>query len=156
MPETEKGSRNFRAEGTLFIVAFVVAVIILLTDKNLQTDFGIHTRYFIHWYGMLVIAIVALIAGAILLTTKKRNLGLAGTMGSAFIALFLVGDLATYSQAGFTSVSQFATYLFGVTKYPGSLSYIPGMYDLLFILFVLTAVTGAISLRGNKKEEQTI
>ncbi len=156
MPETEKGSRNFRAEGTLFIVAFVVAVIILLTDKNLQTDFGIHTRYFIHWYGMLVIAIVALIAGAILLTTKKRNLGLAGTMGSAFIALFLVGDLATYSQVGFASVSQFATYLFGVTKYPGSLSYIPGMYDLLFILFVLTAVTGAISLRGNKKEEQTI
>ena len=156
MPETEKGSRNFRAEGALFIVAFVVAVIILLTDKNLQTDFGIHTRYFIHWYGMLVIAIVALIAGAILLTTKKRNLGLAGTMGSAFIALFLVGDLATYSQVGFTSVSQFATYLFGVTKYPGSLSYIPGMYDLLLILFVLTAVIGAISLRGNKKEEQTI
>ena len=108
----------------------MVAVIILLTDKNLQTDFGIHARYFIHWYGMLVIAIIALIAGAILLTSKKRSLGLAGTIGSAFIALFLVGDLATYSQVGFTSVSQFATYLFGVTKYPGSLSYIPGIYAM--------------------------
>jgi len=156
MPETEKGSRNFRVEGALFILAFVVAVIILLTDKNLQTDFGTHARYFIHWYGMLVISLVAFIAGILLLTTKKRSLGLAGTMGSALIALFLIGDLATYSQVGFTSVSQFASYLFGVTKYPGSLSYIPGMYDLLLIVFILTAVIGVISLREKKEEEQKI
>ena len=154
MSETETGSSNFRVEGALFIVAFIVAVVILLTDMNLQTDFGIHARYFIHWYGMLVIAIVALIAGIILLTTKKRSLGLAGTIGSALIALFLVGDLATYSQVGFTSVAQFATYLFGITKYPGTLSYMPGMYDLLLILFILAAIAGAISLR-RKKESQT-
>ncbi len=154
MSETETGSSNFRVEGALFIVAFIVAVVILLTDMNLQTDFGIHARYFIHWYGMLVIAIVALIAGIILLTTKKRSLALAGTIGSALIALFLVGDLATYSQVGFTSVAQFATYLFGITKYPGTLSYMPGMYDLLLILFILAAIAGAISLR-RKKESQT-
>jgi hypothetical protein len=154
MSETETGSSNFRVEGALFIVAFIVAVVILLTDMNLQTDFGIHARYFIHWYGMLVIAIVALIAGIILLTTKKRSLGLAGTIGSALIAMFLVGDLATYSQVGFTSVAQFATYLFGITKYPGTLSYMPGMYDLLLILFILAAIAGAISLR-RKKESQT-
>ncbi|MCL6002175.1 MAG: hypothetical protein M1556_00795 [Candidatus Thermoplasmatota archaeon] len=151
MPEQEKSSYNSRAQGILFVLAFVVAGVILLSDKNLQTDFGIQAPYFIHWYGMLAIAVVSLISGIVLVASKKRSLGIAGTVGSALLALFLIGDLATYSQVGFKSASQFATYLFGVTKYPGSLSYIPGLYDLLFVLFVAGVIVGAISLRHPKK-----
>lgn len=151
MPEVKESGHNFRALGLIFILAFLVALTILFTDKNLQTDFGIQHPYFIHWYGMLTIAIVSLIAGAVLLVQGRRSLGLAGTIGSSLLALFLIADLATYSQVGFKSVSQFATYLFGVMKYPGSLSYIPGLYDLLFALFVIGAIVGVISLRSHKK-----
>lgn len=147
MSEPQKISYNLKAEGVLFILAFIVALTILFTDKNLQTDFGIQPPYFIHWYGMLVIAIVSLIGGGILLVSKNRRLGLAGSAGAILIALFLIGDIAFYSQVGFKTASQFATYLFGISKYPGSLSYIPGLYDLLFALFVITFIVGIISTR---------
>jgi hypothetical protein len=147
MPEKKERSRSFKIQGIFLLLAFVVALSILLTDKNLQTDFGIQHPYFIHWYGMLVIAIVSLIGGAILLVSTGKMMGMAGTIGSSLLALFLVADVATFSQVGFKYASQFATYLFGISKYPGTLSYVPGLYDLLLVLFILAAVSGAISLR---------
>ena len=149
MSEPQKNSYNLKAEGVLLILAFIVALTILFTDKNLQTDFGIQSPYFIHWYGMLVIAVVSLIGGGILLVSKSRKLGLVGSVGAILIALFLIGDIELYSQVGFKTASQFATYLFGISKYPGSLSYIPGLYDLLFALFVITFIVGIISTRKN-------
>ncbi|MEM0133801.1 MAG: hypothetical protein QXU18_01025 [Thermoplasmatales archaeon] len=144
----EKNSYSFKVEGALFLVAFIVAVVILVTDKNLQTDFGIQRPYFIHWYGMLVISIVSFIAGVVTLASKKRSLGKAAAIGSGLLALFLIADVATFAQVGFKSASQFATYLFGITKYPGSLSYIPGLYDLLFALFVIIFIVGIVSSRN--------
>jgi hypothetical protein len=71
-----------------------------------------------------------------------------GTIGSSLLAVFLVADLATYKMVGLSSVSQFATYLFGFSHYPGALSYIPGLYDVLFIFYIITAVVGALVLRS--------
>ncbi len=153
MPASGKYAYNFRAQGIVFILAFLTATGILFTDKNLQTDFGSHPPYFIHWYGMLVISLVSTIAGIVLLVSRKRGLGIAGTLVSTVLVLFLIGDIATYSQVGFNSASQFATYLFGVTKYPSSHPYIPGLYDLLLILFVVATILGMIQLRMGNTEK---
>ncbi|MEM0155452.1 MAG: hypothetical protein QW597_02465 [Thermoplasmataceae archaeon] len=128
--------------GILFLIAFIVAMVILFTDENLQTDFGSTGKYYIHWYGMLIMAIVSLVAAIILFVKSRRGLILAGSIGSIILALFMVADIALYSMVGFSSPGDFATYLFGVTKYPGVLSYIPGLYDLLFIVYIIGAVVG--------------
>jgi hypothetical protein len=152
VPDTRKIGSNFRIQGILLILAFIFALIILGTDKNLQTDFGIAKPYFIHWYGMLAVAIVSLIGGVILVASPKRSLGIAGTIGSGLLVLFLIADIATYSTlgAGLTA-SQFATYLFGVSKYPGSLSYIPGMYDVLFVTVLAAFIAGLVILKKREK-----
>ena len=54
-------------------------------------------------------------------------------------AVFLIADIATYSMVGFTSASSFATYLFGFSKFKGSLPYIPGLYDVLFAFYIITS-----------------
>ena len=55
----------FVTQGLLLVVAFITAVAILLTDNNLQTDFQTVPKYFYHWYGMLVIALISLIGGVL-------------------------------------------------------------------------------------------
>ncbi len=153
MPASGKNTYNFSAQGIVFILAFLTAIVVLFTDKNLQTDFGSQPPYFIHWYGMLVISLVSMITGIVLIVSRKRDLGIAGTLVSTVLALFLIGDVATYSQVGFNSASQFATYLFGVTRYPNSHPYIPGLYDLLLILFIVATILGVIQLRGGEDEK---
>ncbi|MEM0128508.1 MAG: hypothetical protein QXO03_05455 [Thermoplasmatales archaeon] len=70
--------------------------------------------------------IISLIGGTILLSTSSRNPGVSGTAGLGLLALFLIADVTTYKTVGFKYKSTFATYLFRLSKYPGSLTYIPG------------------------------
>ena len=135
----------FRFVGVIFLFVFIVTITILFTDKNLQTDFGTTKPYFIHWYGLLITGLISLIGGIIILTKPDRSMFKIGAVGSILLALFLVADIATYSEVGFSSPIKFATYLFGVSKYPGSLNYIPGLYDVLFALYIITF---AICLKG--------
>lgn len=141
------GSSAKRLIGIIFLIDFVVTLTILFTDKNLQTDFGITKPYFIHWYGLLITGIIALIGGVIVLARPNRRVLTTGAVGSLLLAIFMVADIAAYSEVGISSPAQFAKYLFGVTKYPGSLSYIPGLYDLLFVLYI---VTFAVCLMGRR------
>lgn len=145
----EVSSSKGRIVGFLLLVDFIITIVILFTDKNLQTDFGFVKPYFVHWYGMLVTAVIDIIGAVIVIAKPARIYQKAGTVGSALLAVFLVADLATYKMVGLTSVSQFATYLFGFSHYPGSLPYIPGLYDVLFVFYIITAVTGMITLRGS-------
>jgi hypothetical protein len=131
--------------GILFLIAFIVAMVILFTDKNLQTDFGSTGKYYIHWYGMLVMAIVSIVAAIILFARSTRGLVLAGSIGAILLALFMVADIALYSMVGFSSPGDFATYLFGVTKYPSVMSYIPGLYDVLFAVYIIGSAVGFYS-----------
>jgi hypothetical protein len=52
----------------------------------------------------------------------------------------MVGIVTSWKQVGFASQSQFQTYLFGTSAYPGALSYIPWLYDALLAAYVVTAV----------------
>ncbi|GGM72536.1 hypothetical protein GCM10007108_08340 [Thermogymnomonas acidicola] len=132
----------------VYLVAFIVTLVILFTDHNLQTDFGTVKPYFIHWYGLLITGIVSLIGFGILLAMGSKVWRAVSVAWSLFMVLFMIADIATYSMVGFSSPLQFARYLFGVTKYPGTLSYIPGLYDLLFAIYVVSLGLAVVAYRS--------
>jgi hypothetical protein len=141
--------------GLLLLVDFVVALVMLATDKNLQTDFGGAPAYYSHWYGVVAIAVVTLLAALAVLSLASPSMSarmprsrpamvLFAALGwSVLVVLAMVGIVETYSQVGFPSAGEFAKYLFGTSAYPGALSYIPWLYDLMLVLFVLTALAAA-------------
>ena len=136
----------------LFFIQFFITLIILTSDQNLQTDFGTVGKYFIHWYGLLVSGIVDAVAfGILIFTGRKLFIGL-GVIWGTFMAIFQVADILTASSlnVGLTE-SQFATYLFGLSKYPGALPYIPGLYDLLFAIYILIIIVGILFYRMSGK-----
>jgi hypothetical protein len=142
--------------GVLLIVDFVVVVVMLATDKNLQTDFGRYSPYYAHWYGLLAMGVVDLFGALAVFgnfsrygmrtmsSTRRRWVALAGLGWSVVAVLTLLGIVETYQQVGFSSMGQFAQYLFGVTASPGVLSYIPWLYDLLLAMYILTALVAAL------------
>ena len=64
---------------------------------------------------------------------------------------FLFGDTLLYSQVGFSTMSQFENYLFGLSKLPGSESYYPGLYDVLVGLYVVSLIYSGIALAVHRK-----
>ncbi|MHB1709203.1 MAG: hypothetical protein ACYCT2_07000 [Thermoplasmataceae archaeon] len=149
--DTSEGKKN-NATGSgrlpayfslLFLVQFVITLVILFTDQNLQTDFGTVPKYFIHWYGLLATGLVDIIAFIVLFVARKRSLVGVGVGWGVFMAIFQIADIATYSTLNVgLSAGSFAQYLFGVTKFSGALPYIPGMYDLLFVLYIVVIGVG--------------
>jgi hypothetical protein len=147
------------AFGLLLLLDFVLSLVMLVTDKNLQTDFGVQSPYYLHWYGVLAMGVLDLVLGLSLLVSASgstmqrmsssvRRTGVMGALAWSVIAILaMLGIVTTYAQVGFSSMSQFAQYLFGVTAYPGALSYIPWLYDLLLVLYVVTAAAGALASR---------
>lgn len=137
MSQSKDVSRS--AQMALAIVlglAFVLTLLLLVSDKNLQTDFGTVKPYYLHWYVMLFSAI-ADAAGVILLAgLRLRTLRVLGALWCAVMVVLMVADIATYKLVGFSTPSQFAQYLFGLSFYRGALPYIPGLYDALFAVYV--------------------
>jgi hypothetical protein len=150
--------RRFAAFGLLLLVDMVLATVMLVTDKNLQTNFGAQSPYYLHWYGVLAMAVIDLVVGGVVLAaafpsvqrrmspTVRRRGAMAALLWTVLAILASVGIVSAYQQVGFGSMSQFAQYLFGVTPYPDALSYIPGLYDALLVTYVLTAVAGALAV----------
>jgi hypothetical protein len=145
------GVRTERAKGLfpifyslLFFLAAGLSIVMLETDKNLQTNFGaVSSGYFIHWYAVLAMAAADLAGAAILLVLRSRTAVKLGVIGSALLALALLGAIFTYSQVGFASAMQFAQYLFGVTYFGGDIRY---LYDVLLGVDLGTAVVGGVAL----------
>ncbi len=136
-----KPSRGRIAISALLFIDFVITAVILVTDKNLQTDFGTTPKYFLHWDALALTAIVDLVGGVIVLALNARIFTKLAAAWSTFMILFLLADVATYHLVGFSTPGQFASYLFGITMYSGTTagSYIPGLYDLLLGFYVVTA-----------------
>jgi hypothetical protein len=133
-----------------FFVAFLLSVVMLLTDQNLQTDFGTITNgYYIHWYAVLVTAVIDLIGGLLLLWVRSPTMVKLGVLGSGLLSVFLVGVIAAYSQVGFASASQYADYLFGVTYYGKDIRY---LYDVLLATYIATFLIGLVVLRLTRLE----
>jgi hypothetical protein len=130
--------------GIPFALAFALSVVMLATDKNLQTDFGtLSSGYYFHWYVVLIAAIADILGAFLLFWTRSRKAVLVGTIGSGLLAAIFVGDIFTYSQVGFASASDFANYLFGITFYGGDIRY---LYDVVLAVYVLTFLWGVVVL----------
>jgi hypothetical protein len=79
--------------------------------------------------------------------SAPRWVVLAGLAWAVLVVVGMLGIVATYSQAGFSSPNAFAQYLFSVTASPGSLSYIPWLYDLLLAMYLVTVIGAGFAIR---------
>jgi uncharacterized membrane protein len=145
---TEASPRSKPSFPALYSLAFLLAAalsfVMLATDKNLRTDFGtVPTGYFVHWYAVLVMGVVDLLGAALLLVLRSRTAVKLGVVGSALLTIANLAVIATYSQVGFASASDFAQYLFGVTYFGGDLRY---LYDLLLATYIGTFALGVVGL----------
>jgi hypothetical protein len=128
----------------LFLLAAALSMTMLVTDKNLQTDFGtVSSGYFVHWYVILVTAIADVVGAGLLLLLRSRTAVKLGVLGSGLLTLVLLAAVFTYAQVGFTSMMQMADYLFGITYYGGDIRY---LYDALLATYLATFVVGVVGL----------
>jgi len=136
--------------GLAFLVAAALSVVMLVTDKNLQTDFGtMSSGYYVHWYVVLGMAIIDLVGAGLLIAVRSRALVKVGVVGSGIFAVGLVAAVLTYAQVGFASPTDFANYLFGVTYYSGYIRY---LYDALLAAYVGTCALGGVGLALTRAE----
>ncbi len=137
--------------GGLFLLAAVVSFVMLVTDKNLQTDFGTVTSgYYLHWYAVLAMGVADVAGAGLLFAFRTRLMVKIGLVGSGLLALANLGVIATYAQVGFSSATSFADYLFGVTYYGGDIRY---LYDLLLAVYLGTFATGAVGLFATRHSQ---
>lgn len=142
----------------MLFLDFIIAVVMLYTDQNLQTDFGIVKPYYIHWWGVLAIALMDLLLAtgvgtSISLARKNpsrvwRVLSKLAFTWAILVLVVMVGAVATYQQVGFSSETEWAKYLFLPSFYPGALPYIPWLYDAMLILTLVTIVSGWLAIRS--------
>lgn len=146
--ETPKPKSRFAVVYALpFLVAFGLAVWMLMSDMNLQTDFGTQAKYYAHWYGVVAMAVVSLGAVVLLLALRSRTAVKLGVIGSGLLAVAMVGIIFSYSQVGFSSAGDFANYLFGVKYYGGDVRY---LYDALLGTYVVTFLIGVVGLLATR------
>src|SRR5208282_805149 len=136
-----------------FVLAFALSVVMLVTDTNLQTDFGtMSSGYYVHWYVILGTAVADLIGVALLLLLRSRTAVKLCTIGSGLLVAVFLGAIFTYSQVGFASASDFANYLFGITYYGGDIRY---LYDVLLAVYIATFLGGDVGLAMPRGREAT-
>lgn len=143
----EKNRTKNRALVILFFMAFVLESLVLFTDQNLRTDFGTVHPFFIHWYIFFLLDIVTVLVVIVLLTSRGKLASRIGLAWPIIMVLVMLGDIVTYSSVGFSTPSQFADYLFGFSKYPQTLNYIPGLYSMIFIIYVISIMVSLYSIR---------
>jgi hypothetical protein len=132
----KNGTRFKKPISAIYSICFAVTIYILITDKNLQTNFGSVKPYFIHWYGLLITGIVD-VAGALMFLLRSKPPIFITRIWFIFMPIFMVADTLTYAEVYFKSPEQFAQYLFGLNRYPGALPYTPGAFDVLFGCYII-------------------
>lgn len=137
-----------------FLVQFLITLVILLTDMNLRNDFGIYTGsgYFIHWWGLLVTAVVDVIGVGLLILKPTRTVFKIGSGWSIFMVAFLFGDILLYKEVGFSTPTQFADYLFGFSKYPSTESYYPGLYTILAAIYIIIVIFSLLLIFSKREK----
>lgn len=144
MEQSQTSARLPILYSLVFFLAAGLSILMLITDKNLQTNFGsLKTGYYYHWYVVLSMAVVDLAGAGLLLTFRSRWMVKLGIVGSGGLAAILLAVILTYSQVGFSSAMSFAQYLFGITYYGGDLRY---LYDVLLATYLGGFVVGIVSL----------
>lgn len=136
-----------------FFLAFALSIVMLITDKNLQTNFGTVTSgYYFHWYVVLGTSVADIVGAILLLLVRSRRAFTGGVIGSGFLVAIFLGAVLGYSQVGFTSASAFANYLFGITYYGGDVRY---LYDVLLAVYIATFLFGIAVLALTRRTRST-
>jgi hypothetical protein len=142
--------------GLMILIDFLLIAVMLVTDKNLQTDFHQTSPYFIHWYGLLAEGILTLLVALSVLgnalapsmwAQRPRRVKAIVLGGLGWVLLVLLANLAivfTWSEVGFKNMNQFAMYLYD-TASPAAGGYIPWLYDALIAVLILTALVGLVA-----------
>lgn len=144
MEDSTTSARLPTVYSLVFFLAAGLSILMLITDKNLQTNFGsVSTGYYYHWYVVLSMAVADLAGAGLLLAFRSRWLVKLGVVGSGGFAVMLLAVILTHAQVGFSSAVSFAQYLFGITYYGGDLRY---LYDVLLGTYVGGFVAGVVSL----------
>lgn len=139
-----RGFRNPRLYALFFGLDFCLSLVMLTTDSNLRTDFGTMTGgYFLHWYFILVTAVADLAGMFLLLILRSPTAVKVGVAGSLLMVVFFLGAIFTYAQVGFSSATEMADYLLGITYYGGDVRY---LYDVLLAAYMATFIYGAAVL----------
>lgn len=145
---TESGKLNRYAgnviTGTFSFLIFIVGVIVLETDKNLQTDFGFYKSYYYHWWILLGVVIITLLISIVTIFYKRKITILPFMWSLITIIIILADPIFFYKSVGFSNSGQFFTYLFSFSKYPGTLSYIPGLFTVFTVLVILNFIISGI------------
>jgi hypothetical protein len=144
---TGRGGRSWvQIFGGVILIDFLLVLVMLTTDKNLQAVSA-------HWYGLLAEGILDLLVALAVLgnatmpsmwAQRPQRIKIIATAALVWVILAILADLAivfTWMQAGFTSMNQFAMYLFD-TASPAASGYIPWLYDALLAVYVLTVIVG--------------
>jgi hypothetical protein len=127
-----------------FLLAAALSFVMLVTDKNLQTDFGAVTSgYFVHWYLILGMGVIDVVGAGLLLLVRSRTMVKIGVVGSGLFAAALLGGIFTYAMVGFATPQEFANYLFGITYSGGNIRY---LFDVLVATYLGTFVLGIVGL----------
>ena len=150
MPRASFQSRFPIVYSVPFFVAAGLSFLMLITDKNLQTDFGtVSSGYFDQWYLILATAIADVVGAILLLVLRSRRAVLAGVIGSGGLFLLLLAGIFTYAQVGFASATDMANYLFGITYYGGDIRY---LFDILLATYVATFLGGVFGLVATRAD----
>jgi hypothetical protein len=127
-----------------FLIAAGLSVLMLISDKNLQTNFGsLSSGYYSQWYLVLITAVADVVGAGLLLALRSRLAVKLGVVGSGALIAVLLGGILTYQQVGFATAGDFATYLFGITYYGGDIRY---LFDALLATYIGTFLFGIVGL----------
>ena len=149
MVDASRSRTMYALYGIPFLLAFVLSIVMVTTDKNLQTDFGtLSSGYYFHWYVVLATAVIEVLGAVLLFVVRSRLALKAGIVGSGLLAIIFLGDVFTYTQVGFSSASDFANYLFGVTYSGGDIRY---LYDVLVAVYIATFLWGIVTLMRTRE-----
>ncbi len=130
-------------------VALLVIVQIAASAYLLAVDPYLYRYAVIHWYGLLVFAVVDVLLLAVLLFRKADSAATALTIWSVIGVIAILGDAASglaLSQFHSTPTAGF-NYLFGFGKLDGSILGTSVAVTVLLVFQVLTAIVSALSMR---------
>ncbi len=130
-------------------VALLVIVQIAASAYLLAVDPYLYRYAVIHWYGLLVFAVVDALLLAVLLFRKAASAATALTIWSVIGVIAILGDAASgmaLSQFHSTPTEGF-DYLFGFGKLDSSILGTSVAVTVLLVFQVLTAIVSALSMR---------
>jgi hypothetical protein len=132
--------------GRLFVLSAILGLVILALDQALPTAPT-------HYYALVTFVVIDFIVGILAFIWPTTGVGRLATVWGALRILIQIADISQATASGFTSMGQFADYLFNpLSSLPQSLGNSPGIpsvpIDLILIIDLIVLV---LALRTPKK-----